>query len=98
MKRTKTLRYQLKKIYARKKREDSQQIGVKKNDYVQVLHMQNKLPAEKRDQELIKKCSESLKALIKERKITDDFPSFSKFYAYFVDNKNGFTLDDLKDL
>lgn len=98
MKRTKALRAELKKIYKLKKHVDATQIGAKKNDIVQAIHLQNRLKPEERDQEVLKKCVEQLQAVVKERRLRDDFPSFSKFYAYVVDPKNGFTREDIKEL
>ena len=98
MKKNKALRQKLKKIYALKKKQDVQQVGLKKNDLVQALHLQRKLPVEKRDQEVVKKTAEGLQAVSKERRVRDDFPSFAKFYNYIVDPKNNFTTQDISEL
>ena len=98
MKRTKALREKLKKVYAIKKVTDATEIGRAKNDLVQAIHLQNKLPKDKRDVEVIKKCAEGLQQLTKEKRFCDDFPSFSLFYKYFTDPRNKFTTEDIKEL
>lgn len=98
MKKTKTLKSFLKKIYKEKKRLDGKDIGKKKNDFTQALHLQLKLPVEKRDKDLYKQCLEGVQMINKEHRFRDDFPSFSRFYAYVTDEENGFTLDDIKTL
>ena len=105
MKRTKVLRSLCRKVYIKKKKEDAALIGRRINDYTQALHMQLSLPEVAaregevvRDQDVVKACLAELAALRKEVRFKNDFPNFPSFYKYIVNPKNGFTLEDVKEL
>lgn len=98
MRKTRTLKLTLRKIYKQKRSQDATEVGRKINDLTQALHLQFRLPEKDRDKDLIKNCNESLESARKQHRFRDDFPSFPKFYNYIVNPKNGFTLEDVKEL
>jgi len=98
MKKSKNLREYLKKTYKRKRKEDAKTVGVKINDLVQSLHLQQRLPEKERNFDVISSALKILSDIRSEHRFKDDFPSFAKFYAFIVDPENKFTNEDLKDL
>jgi len=95
---TRTLKNTLRKIYKAKKALDAKDIGRKLNDFTQALHLQFRLKEKDRDKELMKQCIGGIEMIKKEHRFRDDFPSFPKFYNYITNPKNGFTLEDVKEL
>lgn len=98
MKKTRNLKLMLRKLYKKKKQEDAEQVGRKINDLTQSLHLQMRLEEKDRDKEVLKYCVENLATLRRHNRFIEDFPSFPKFYNYIVSPKNGFTLEDVKEL
>lgn len=91
-------RNELKKLYKKKRLRDGAEVGRKINDLTQVLHLQARLPEDKRDKAVVENCIDTLNDIRKQNRFRDDFPSFSKFYRYVTDPKNGFVLEDVREI
>ena len=98
MKKNKNLRKYLKTTYKRKRKEDAKTVGVKINDLVQSLHLQQRLLEKERNFDVINSALKILSEIRSEHRFKDDFPSFAKFYMFITDPENKFTNEDLKDL
>jgi uncharacterized protein YkwD len=97
MKKTRQLKMYLRNVYRQQRKRDAQ-VGRRKNDLVQALHLQNSLPADKRDSEVIRAAAEGLKEMKQSTRFKHDFPNFPTFYNYVTDPKNELTEADLPSL
>ena len=79
MKKNKTLRTYLKKIYKNKRNQDGAEVGRKINDLMQALHIQNSLTEENRDKDVITFALREITSIRKEKRFREDFPSFAVF-------------------
>jgi hypothetical protein len=99
MKKTKRLKDLVRKIYLKRKKEDSM-VGQSINELVQSLHYMRspKSRAEEQNKENIAHCIKELGNLKKETRLKDEFPTFPVFYAYILNPENKLTLEDIKSL